>query len=77
MEVCGKRVTLADEVNTRRSADGTEDADGMLSGQRFGLGGNTTPECWIGGPRMRAAPKARAIAERLCRRNLRQLGVSS
>ena len=40
MEVCGKRVTLADEVNTRRRAGGTEDADGMLSRQRFGLGGN-------------------------------------
>ena len=43
MEVCGKRVTLADEVDTQRSAGGTEDADGMLSGQRFGLGAIPLP----------------------------------
>ena len=31
----------------------------MLSGQLFGPGGNTTPECRIDGRRKRAAPKAR------------------
>jgi len=77
VEVCGKRVTLADELNTRRSADGTEEADGMLSGQRFGPGGNTTPECWIDGRRMRAAPNARAIAEEAMPSKLGQSGVSS
>src|SRR5262249_19353293 len=46
----------------------------MLSGQRFGLGGNTTPECWIDGRRMRAAPKARAIAEEAMSSKLGQLG---
>ena len=30
LAVCGKRVTLADEVNTSRSAGGTEDADRMF-----------------------------------------------
>ena len=60
-----------------RSAGGTEDADGMLSGQRFGPGGNTTPECWIDGRRMRAAPNACAIAEEAMPSKLGQSGVSS
>src|SRR5262245_19817561 len=60
-----------------RSAGGTEDADGMLSGQLFGPGGNTTPECWIDGRRMRAAPNARAIAEEAMPSKLGQSGVSS
>jgi hypothetical protein len=42
--VCGKRVTLADEVNRRRSAGGTEEADGMLSGRSgSGLGAIPLP----------------------------------
>src|SRR5260221_4065473 len=41
-----------------RSARGTEQADGMLGGQLFGPGGNTTLEYWIDGRRMRAAWKA-------------------
>jgi len=43
LAVCGKRVTLADEVNTRRSAGGTEEADGMLSGSGSGLGAIPLP----------------------------------
>src|SRR6266436_6908947 len=41
-----------------RSARGTEQADGMLGGQLFGPGGNTTLEYWIDGRRIRAAWKA-------------------
>jgi hypothetical protein len=37
---------------------GTEQAAGMLGGQLFGPGGNTTPEYWIDGFRTRAAAKA-------------------
>src|SRR2546428_10750605 len=37
---------------------GTEQAAGMLSGQLFGPGGNTTLEYWIDGRRIRAAWKA-------------------
>jgi len=37
---------------------GTGQAAGMLRGQVFGPGGNTTPENWINGRRVRAAEKA-------------------
>jgi hypothetical protein len=56
--VCGKRATLLGEARGCRSALGTEQADGMLSGQLFGPGGNTTLEYWIDGRRIRAAWKA-------------------
>jgi len=46
--VCGKRATLsgnADRAKQKsRSAGGTEQTAGMLSGHLFGPGGNTTPE---------------------------------
>jgi hypothetical protein len=37
---------------------GTEQSAGMLSDQLFGPGGKTTPEYWIDGRPIRAAPKA-------------------
>jgi hypothetical protein len=45
--VCGKRATLVGNVDRAirsRSAGGTEQTAGMLSGHLFGPGGNTTPE---------------------------------
>jgi hypothetical protein len=41
-----------------RSAGGTEQTAGMLSGHLFGPGGNTTLEYWIDGRPIRAAWKA-------------------
>jgi hypothetical protein len=55
--VCSKRATLPADLR-ERSARGTQQAAGMLRGQLFGPGGNTTPECWIDGRRIWAAPKA-------------------
>src|SRR5262245_62245543 len=43
----------AAELRESQSTGGTKHADGMLSGQLFGPGGNTTPEYWIDGPRIR------------------------
>jgi hypothetical protein len=60
--VCGKRATLLDNADRAsrkpRVRAGTEQAAGMLSGQLFGPGGNTTLEYWIDGRRIRAAWKA-------------------
>ena len=76
MAVCGKRVTLADEVNTRRSAGGTEDADGMLSGSCSGLGAIPLPNVGSMGGECEPLRK-RAIAEKAMPSKLGQLGVSS
>src|SRR2546428_8180225 len=53
-----------------RSAGGTEQAAGMLSGQLFGPGGDTTPEYWIDGRRIRAARKAPPRKRPCCSRAL-------
>src|SRR6516225_2580037 len=42
--VCGKRATLLGDADESRRMGGTGQQAGMLSGQLFGPGGNTTPE---------------------------------
>src|SRR5262249_61810387 len=54
--VCSKRVTLLPKLIRSRRVDGTEEAAGMLSGQLFGPGGRTTPECWSDRRWIRIAP---------------------
>src|SRR5438874_12468519 len=56
--VCSKRATLLGNANGPTVCAGTERDNGMLSGQLFGPGGNTTLEYWIDGRRIRAAWKA-------------------
>jgi hypothetical protein len=75
--VCGKRVTLADEVNTRRSAAGTEEADGMLSGSGSGLGAIPLPNVGSMGGECEPLRKRAPIAEEAMPSKLGQLGVSS
>ena len=42
--VCGKRATLLGDADESHRMGGTGQPAGMLSGQLFGPGGNTTPE---------------------------------
>jgi hypothetical protein len=77
VEVCGKRVTLADEVDTQRSAGGTEDADGMLSGQRFGLGGQYHSRMLDRWAANASRPESARHSGKAMPSKLGQLGVSS
>src|SRR6516225_10095934 len=69
--VCGKRTTLLSNGDQSRRMGGTGQAAGMLRGQVFGPGGNTTSrvigstggEC--GQLRRRHSGKGRAVPERL------------
>jgi len=68
--MCGKRATLLGNADQSRRMGGTGQMVGMLKGQLFGPGGNTTLEYWIDGRRVRAAArrhsgKGRAVPERL------------
>jgi hypothetical protein len=47
--VCSKQVTLRCNADPVNGVVGTEQPDGMLGGQLFGPGGNSTPEYWIDG----------------------------
>ena len=67
--VCGKRATLLGDADESHRMGGTGQPAGMLRGQLFGPGGNTTPEFWIDGRPIRAARrrhsgKGRAVPER-------------
>jgi hypothetical protein len=56
--VCGKRATFLGNGDSNKRMSGTGRPAGLLRGQLFGPGGNTTPEYWIDGRRVRAAAKA-------------------